>query len=95
VYTCFCRDELCNDNAFLLPKFNEWISVTRARLKAGTSHPLDIVTGLATYVIAGFFLLIVFSNIPWKKMMGQSKEEEDCSEDEETESEDREDKKTS
>jgi len=54
-----------------------------------------MVTGLATYVIAGFFLLIVFSNIPWKKMMGQSKEEEDCSEDEETESEDREDKKTS
>ena len=92
VYTCFCREELCNDNGFLLPKFNEWISVTRARLKAGTSHPLDIVTGLATYVIAGFFILIVCTNIPWKKLLGKSGEDEDGSEDEEAESEDKEEK---
>ena len=92
VYTCYCAEELCNDNAFLLPKFNEWISVTRARLKAGTSHPLDIVTAVATYTIAGFFLLIVFTNIPWRKIMGKSNEEEEGSEDDEAEDDDREDK---
>jgi len=92
VYTCYCADDLCNDNSFLLPKFNEWISVTRARLKAGTSHPLDIVTTLATYTIAGFFLLIVFTNIPWNKILGKSKEEEEGSEDDENEADDREDK---
>ena len=92
VYTCFCQDDLCNDNAFLLPKFNEWISVTRARLKAGTSHPLDIVTGLATYIIAGFFLLIVATNIPWQKLRGNSKEEEEDGSEEEEETEDKEDK---
>jgi len=93
VYTCYCAEELCNDNAFLLPKFNEWISVTRARLKAGTSHPLDIVTAVATYTIAGFFLLIVFTNIPWRKIMGKSNEEEEGSEDDEAEDDDKEDKK--
>ena len=75
VYTCFCRDELCNDNSFLLPKFNEWISVTRARLKAGASHPLDVVTSIATFGIAGFFCLVVISNLPWRKMLGKPIEE--------------------
>ena len=64
VYTCYCKEELCNQNSFLLPKFNEWISVTRARLKAGPSHPLDILTTVATVGVGGFFLLIVISNIP-------------------------------
>eukprot|EP00091_Calanus_sinicus_P025480 TRINITY_DN9748_c0_g1_i1.p1 TRINITY_DN9748_c0_g1~~TRINITY_DN9748_c0_g1_i1.p1 ORF type:complete len:152 (-),score=42.36 TRINITY_DN9748_c0_g1_i1:72-527(-) len=52
VYTCYCKEELCNMNSFLLPKFNEWISVTRARLKAGQSHPLDILTTVATVGVA-------------------------------------------
>merc|ERR1712123_482257 len=28
--SCHCKEELCNQNSLLLPKFNEWISVTRA-----------------------------------------------------------------
>jgi len=91
VFTCYCAEELCNDNAFLLPKFNEWISVTRARLKAGTSHPLDIVTAVATYTIAGFFLLMVCTNIPWKKLLGKE-EEEGSEEEEEAGTDEREDK---
>ena len=91
VFTCYCAEELCNDNAFLLPKFNEWISVTRARLKAGTSHPLDIVTAVATYTIAGFFLLMVCTNIPWKKLLGKE-EEEGSEEEEESGTDEREDK---
>ena len=87
VYTCYCKDELCNENSFLLPKFNEWISVTRARLKAGPSHPLDIVLTLATVGVGGFFLLIVLSNIPWGKLFGRkaSKDEEDDEVEEEKE----------
>jgi len=77
VYTCFCKEELCNENTFLLPKFNEWISVTRARLKAGSSHPLDILTSVATYGIAGFFVIVVLSNLPWRKLMGKPKEVEE------------------
>ena len=88
VYTCFCKEELCNDNTFLLPKFNEWISVTRARLKAGSSHPLDILTSVATYGIAGFFVIVVLSNLPWRKLMGKSEEveeeDEEDSDDEDT-----------
>lgn len=57
VYTCYCQDELCNENTFLLAKFNEWISVTRARLKAGPSHPLDILITIATVAVGGFFPL--------------------------------------
>ena len=77
VYTCYCKEELCNQNSFLLPKFNEWISVTRARLKAGPSHPLDIVLTLATVGVGGFFLLIVISNIPWGKLVGNKGEKDD------------------
>jgi len=88
VYTCFCKEELCNDNTFLLPKFNEWISVTRARLKAGSSHPLDILTSVATYGIAGFFVIVVLSNLPWRKLMGKpeevEEEDEEDSDDEDT-----------
>ena len=90
VYTCYCKEELCNQNSFLLPKFNEWISVTRARLKAGPSHPLDILTTVATVVMGGFFLLIVISNIPWGKIMGK-KEEQNKEDDDEDEDEGRED----
>ena len=77
VYTCYCKDELCNEKSFLLPKFNEWISVTRARLKAGPSHPLDIVLTLATVGVGGFFLLIVISNIPWGKLVGKKGKKDD------------------
>ena len=90
MYTCFCKDELCNDNAFLLPKFNEWISVTRARLKAGQSHPLDILTSIATFGIAGFFVLIVLTNLPWRKFLGKEKVvEEEGDSDDESETEDK------
>eukprot|EP00092_Neocalanus_flemingeri_P030397 GFUD01032997.1.p1 GENE.GFUD01032997.1~~GFUD01032997.1.p1 ORF type:complete len:198 (-),score=72.80 GFUD01032997.1:91-684(-) len=92
VYTCYCKDELCNQNSFLLPKFNEWISVTRARLKAGPSHPLDIAMTVATVGVGGFFLLIVISNIPWGKLMGkkekQAEENEEECDDEAKEEED-------
>ena len=73
-------------NSFLLPKFNEWISVTRARLKAGPSHPLDILTTVATVGVGGFFLLIVISNIPWGKIMGKKEEQDEDEDDEEDES---------
>jgi len=89
VYTCYCKDELCNENSFLLPKFNEWISVTRARLKAGPSHPLDILLTVATVGVGGFFLLVVVTNIPWRKLMGkkEKQEEEDDEDDNEPEEE--------
>jgi len=82
VYTCFCKEELCNQNSFLLPKFNEWISVTKARLKAGPTHPLDILTTIATVAVVGFFLLVIISNVPWKRIMGKKEEVEEESEDE-------------
>jgi len=67
---------------------NEWISVTRARLKAGSSHPLDILTSIATYGIAGFFVIVVLSNLPWRKLLGKPKEveeeDEEDSDDEDT-----------
>ena len=88
VYTCFCKDNLCNDNTFLLPKFNEWISVTRARLKSGTSHPLDIVTSIATFGIAGFFVIIVLTNIPWNKILGKPNESKDDENENDEDSED-------
>merc|ERR1711909_161361 len=69
-------------------KFNEWISVTRARLKAGPSHPLDILTSIATFGVGGFFMLVVISNIPWGKIFGKKKEEEDDEDEEEDKDED-------
>jgi len=91
VFTCYCRDDLCNENTFLLPKFNEWISVTRARLKSGTSHPLDIVINIATVVVGGFFLLIVLSQI-WKLIKGKKTEKEDDEDTEENEEEEKHEK---
>merc|ERR1712025_1203770 len=88
VYTCYCNTELCNQNSFLLPKFNEWISVTRARLKAGPSHPLDILTTIATIGVGGFFLLVVVTNIPWGKIFGKNKQEEEGEDGEEDQDED-------
>merc|ERR1719244_2165794 len=87
VYTCYCNQELCNQNSFLLPKFNEWISVTRARLKAGPSHPLDILITIATVAVGAFFLLVIASQlpVPWAKIFGKKKEEEDEEEDDEEE----------
>ena len=88
VYTCYCNQELCNQNSFLLPKFNEWISVTRARLKAGPSHPLDILTTIATVGVGGFFMLVVVSNIPWSKIFGKKKDEEEDEDEEEDKDDD-------
>merc|ERR1711872_834364 len=82
VYTCYCNTELCNQNSFLLPKFNEWISVTKARLKAGPTHPLDILTTIATVGVVGFFLLVIISNVPWRKIFGMKEVEEAEDEDE-------------
>ena len=86
VYTCYCKEELCNQNSFLLPKFNEWISVTRARLKAAPSHPLDILTSVATVGVGGFFIIVVLSNIPWGKICGKRDEEEEKDNEDEDES---------
>merc|ERR1712130_549972 len=84
VYTCYCNTELCNQNSFLLPKFNEWISVTRARLKAGPSHPLDILITIATVAVGAFFFLVIASQlpVPWAKIFGKKKEEDDEEDDE-------------
>merc|ERR1712098_1722 len=83
VYTCYCKDDLCNENTFLLAKFNEWISVTRARLKAGPSHPLDIVINIATFLVGGFFILVILSQVPWAKFRAAKGKEEQEEESEE------------
>merc|ERR1719411_1514222 len=79
VYTCYCKGDLCNEPTFLLAKFNEWISVTRARLKAGPSHPLDILITIATVAVGAFFFLVIASQlpVPWAKIFGKKKEEDD------------------
>merc|ERR1719209_773997 len=87
VYTCYCQEELCNENSFLLAKFNEWISVTRARLKAGPSHPLDIVITIATVAVGGFFLLIILSQLPWAKLAGKKEEQVEEAEEDQSEEE--------
>ena len=81
------QGDLCNEPTFLLAKFNEWISVTRARLKAGPSHPLDILITIATVAVGAFFFLVIASQlpIPWAKIFGKKKEEEDEDDDEEEE----------
>ena len=83
----FLQGDLCNEPTFLLAKFNEWISVTRARLKAGPSHPLDILITIATVAVGAFFFLVIASQlpIPWAKIFGKKKEEEDEEEDDEEE----------
>ena len=79
----FLQGDLCNEPTFLLAKFNEWISVTRARLKAGPSHPLDILITIATVAVGGFFFLVIASQIA--KIFSKKKEEEDDEEDDEEE----------
>ena len=81
------QGDLCNEPTFLLAKFNEWISVTRARLKAGPSHPLDILITIATVAVGAFFLLVIASQlpVPWAKIFGKKNEEEDEEEDDEEE----------
>ena len=81
------QEELCNENSFLLAKFNEWISVTRARLKAGPSHPLDIVITIATVAVGGFFLLIILSQLPWAKLAGKKEEQVEEAEEDQSEEE--------
>jgi len=87
VYTCYCQGDLCNEPTFLLAKFNEWISVTRARLKAGPSHPLDILITIATVAVGAFFFLVIASQlpVPWAKLFGKKKEEDEEGDDEEEE----------
>ena len=81
------QGDLCNEPTFLLAKFNEWISVTRARLKAGPSHPLDILITIATVAVGAFFLLVIASQlpVPWAKLFGKKKEEDEEGDDEEEE----------
>ena len=78
------QGDLCNEPTFLLAKFNEWISVTRARLKAGPSHPLDILITIATVAVGAFFFLVIASQlpVPWAKIFGKKKEEDDEEDDE-------------
>ena len=61
--------------------------MTRARLKAGQSHPLDILITIATVAVGGFFFLVIASQlpVPWAKIFGKKKEEEDEEEDDEEE----------
>merc|ERR550519_3253910 len=78
--------EICAmSQLFLLAKFNEWISVTRARLKAGPSHPLDILITIATVGVGVFFFLVIASQlpVPWGKIFGRKEEEEDKEDNEE------------
>ena len=77
------QGDLCNEPTFLLSKFNEWISVTRARLKAGPSHPLDILITIATVAVGAFFCLVIASQlpVPWAKIFGRKEEEEEENED--------------
>ena len=79
------QGDLCNEPTFLLAKFNEWISVTRARLKAGPSHPLDILITIATVAVGAFFFLVIVSQlpVPWAKIFGKKKEEDEEEDDEE------------
>ena len=81
------QGDLCNEPTFLLSKFNEWISVTRARLKAGPSHPLDILITIATVAVGAFFCLVIASQlpVPWAKIFGRKEEEEEENEDDEEE----------
>ena len=87
------QGDLCNEPTFLLSKFNEWISVTRARLKAGPSHPLDILITIATVAVGAFFCLVIASQlpVPWAKIFGRKEEEEEENEDDEEEEADNQD----
>ena len=68
VLTCFCNQDLCNDNNLLRGKLSEWTATTMARLKAGPTHVLDILISVATGCVLLFFLAVVLMNIPWRKL---------------------------
>lgn len=68
VLTCFCNQDLCNDNNLLRGKLSEWTATTMARLKAGPTHVLDILISVATGCVVFFFLAVVLMNIPWRKL---------------------------
>ena len=59
--------------------------MTRARLKAGPSHPLDVLITIATVCVGGFFLLVLASQLPWRWLTGRK---EEVLEEEEEEGED-------
>ena len=79
VLTCFCNTDLCNDNNFLRGKFSEWVAATMARLKAGPTHVMDILISIATTAVVVFFLALILSHLPWKRMFGSDQK---CVEDE-------------
>jgi len=68
VLTCFCKGDLCNDNNFLRGRFSEWTATTMARLKNGPTHVMDLVVSLATGAVVLFFIAILVSNLPWRKI---------------------------
>jgi len=77
VLTCFCNQDLCNDNNLLRGKISEWTATTMARLKAGPTHILDILISVATACVVIFFLAIVVINIPWRKLCPAKEEAEE------------------
>ena len=78
VLTCFCNQDLCNDNNLLRGKISEWTATTMARLKAGPTHILDILISVATACVVIFFLAIVVINIPWRKLCPAKEEAEEA-----------------
>ena len=68
VLTCYCNQDLCNDNNLLRGKLSEWTATTMARLKAGPTHILDILISVATGCVVVFFLAVILINIPWRKL---------------------------
>ncbi len=85
VLTCFCNQELCNDNNLLRGKLSEWTATTMARLKAGPTHVLDILISVATGCVVIFFLAVVLMNIPWRKIFPSKEVIVENSEDEKNE----------
>jgi hypothetical protein len=90
VLTCFCNQELCNDNNLLRGKLSEWTATTMARLKAGPTHVLDIMISVATGCVIIFFFAVVAMNIPWRKLC-PAKEAEENNEGEKDQSDEEED----
>ena len=48
----------------------------------------DIVTSIATFGIAGFFVIVVLSNLPWRKLFRNTKETSEEEEDDVNDSDD-------
>jgi len=74
VLTCYCNQELCNDNNLLRGKLSEWTATTMARLKAGPTHVLDILISIATGCVIVFFIAVVMINIQWRKIFGMKQD---------------------